>query len=112
MRNGIRADWTPLWAADKSNRKPLGPAQAAMLVMLRDRGPVTTRELRAAGIKRSTHDSLIMSLHCYPLLVSFDDSRPQRYYLAAPEQNASLDRALELLRAHPDHGISFDNLGA
>jgi hypothetical protein len=99
----IRADWTPLWAADWSNCKALGRKQVECLELLRDRGPMTASELRQAGTGLSTCDKLSLSRPMYPRLVAFrDDADAQRYFLAAPGQQAELDAVLEVVAAHPD----------
>jgi hypothetical protein len=107
----IRADWTPLWAADWSTRKRLGAKQVACLEALRERGELTRRELIQTGISRHTLDTLVLSGFIYPHLVMFrehPDGR-QRYYLAAPGQQEALERALAVLAAHPE-GITWDQL--
>jgi hypothetical protein len=99
----IRADWTPLWAADSSCRKSLGGKQAACLGFLRKYGALTHAELRQRGIGLSTLNSLYS---CYPALMRHDTGHPQRYYLAAPAQQADLEKALAIVAAHPD-GITW-----
>jgi hypothetical protein len=94
----IRADWTPLWAAHRSNREQLGPKQVACLELLRDRGPLTHNELLAAGFGLPVRDSLTISARCCPPLVDFDTDRPQRYFLAAPSQLAELQAVLSAIR--------------
>jgi hypothetical protein len=105
----IRADWTPLWAADACTGTALGGKQLACLVLLRDRGPMTRTRLRQATISRKVLDSLSLSVSGnYPRLVDFAEGR---YCLAAPSQQAVLDRALAVLAAHPE-GIDWDRLAA
>jgi hypothetical protein len=111
----IRADWTPLWAADWSNCKRLGPRQVACLEALRERGELTRRELTAIGISRRTLDELVMvwaGHGGWPPLVDFTDGYPdgrQRYFLAAPGQQEALDAVLAVIAAHPE-GISCELL--
>ena len=103
----IRADWTPLWAADACTRKALGLKQQSCLMLLRDLGPQTGHFLWQATITRRVLDSLSLSLSGnYPRLVDFAEGR---YCLAAPSQQAALERALAVLAAHPE-GITWDRL--
>jgi len=101
----LRADWTPLWAA-RSVRPAarLGQRQAAMLVMLRDQGPATWKELRHAGIPVNAIDGLTLTSRGYPSLVKFTDEAPQRLYLAAPLHQVALDAFLAAL----DGGVAMD----
>jgi hypothetical protein len=102
----IRADWTPLWAADRSNRKALGGRQIAMLEACRDRGPLTWAQMRADGFTLQTRDTLSGSGRCYPRLLAFDTGHPQRHFLAAPGQQRELDMVLAALasgQALPDY---------
>ena len=95
----IRADWTPLWAADWSNRRALGPKQVACLELLRDHGPLTHKELLAAGFGLPVRDSLTISGYCYPPLAGFTTGEhPQRYFLAAPDRQQELDVVLAAIR--------------
>jgi hypothetical protein len=111
----IRADWTPLYAADWSTCKRLGAKQAAALEALRDRGELTRRDLIQIGISRRTLDEFVMvwpGHGGWPVLVDFRDGHPdgrQRYFLAAPGQQEALDAVLAVIAEHPK-GITWDLL--
>lgn len=94
----IRADWTPLWAADASTGKALGQKQARCLEMLKER-PRTRAELREAGIGVTVTDAL---LHTWPPLIDYDKGEPQRYHLAAPQHLHDLAAVLAAIREHRD----------
>lgn len=94
----IRADWTPLWAAEKHNARALGPKQVGCLELLRDHGPLTHKELIAAGYGLPVRDSLTLSGRCYPVLAGFTMEHPQRYYLAAPVHLRELNDVLAAIR--------------
>jgi hypothetical protein len=91
----IRADWTPLWAADPSNGKALGAKQVRCLELLREHGPLTHTELRGEWISISVLDGL---LHTWPALVDLDHADQRRYRLAAPRQLRELGAVLEAIR--------------
>jgi hypothetical protein len=99
-----------LWAADACTGNAIGGKQLACLVLLRDRGPMTRTRLRQATISRRVLDSLSLSVPGnYPRLVDAGQESPQRYFLAAPSQQAVLERALAVLAAHRQ-GITWDRL--
>lgn len=97
----IRADWTPLWVADRGNARALGRKQILCLELLRDHGPTTREELSAAGVGAATIDSLLSG---WPGLLAPDGPpaapRPQRCRLAAPGQLQELHAILAAVAAH------------
>jgi hypothetical protein len=105
----IRADWTPLWAADTSCRKSLGGSQAACLEFLRKHGSLTRADLHQRRISRATLDSLFLSGRCYPPLVDWRQGDPQWFRLAAWSQQDDLASALAIIAGHPD-GITWSRL--